>query len=162
MDVRRLDDWAGDWTVRTLADPEHADAIAAVERRLSARRAELLGEQADIEATLIQIERPAGRREISLPRHDAICGPLEARLAELTAELADLAAEEADRAPLPPGTRTIPARDARHVEWLAEWTHGTDAERRAMVRRALGGPRIVVGPGKNARFDPERVTVRAS
>ena len=162
VDARRLDDWAGGWTVRTLSDPQHADALAAAARELSAARARLTAEAADIEATLTEIGARLGRREISLQRHDAICGPLEARQAEISRELAHLAAEEADRAPLPPGTRTLSARDARHVEWLAEWTEGTDAERRAMVRRALGGQRIVVGPGEPAHFTPERVAVRAA
>jgi hypothetical protein len=155
VDARQLDTWAGDFAIRTLADPAHADAVDRAERELSAQRERLTAEQAGIEVTLTEIAGRLGRQEISLARHDAITRPLDARLAAIALEQAGLAATEQ---PALTG-RTLPARDVSWLGWLEAWDEGTVAERRALVVRALGGRRLTVGPGKAARFDSERVTV---
>ena len=157
VDAARLDDHIGDWAIRVLSDPAHADVVAATEAAASEARTRLGNEAAAIEGTLTEVAGRLGRQEMSLARHDAICGPLEARLKAIAAEVAGLEAEVAEA--LPAGVRTLPARDAAWVGWLEVWTDGSPADKRAMVSRALGGKRIVVGPGRAARFDPERVTV---
>jgi site-specific DNA recombinase len=153
IDVRRLDEWAGGWAIRTLSDPSHADAISRRERELSEARSALEAEAVSIEMTATEIAARLGRGEISLARYDAVTGPLDARLAAVAAELAGLAPPS----PVPLPARTIPERDRSHVGWLIEWEEGN---RRAMVLRALAGRRIVVGPGHPSRFDSSRVSVR--
>jgi hypothetical protein len=157
VDAACLDEWAGDFTVRTLADPGHADALAEAEREATTLRGALAAEAASIEATLTDIGGRLGRMEPgwTLARHDAICAPLEKRLAEITREMSEVAVA----APVVPAMRTIPRKDQNWVHWLEAWDSGTTADQRAMLLRALAGRRIVVGPGKAAKFDPERVTV---
>jgi site-specific DNA recombinase len=147
VDARRLDDWAGDWVITTLSDPAHAEAIERADRELEARRATLLAEQADIEATLLEIGARLGRREISLARHDAICGLLETRQAEIADELAGLVPEIPE--PPPTGKRNpITPADYAYLTLLEQWTEGSPADQRALVARALRGRKLVIGPGK--------------
>lgn len=160
VSASHLDVWAADWAVKELSDPEKANIREAEQRELEEARQALLTEQAGIEQTLTEIAGRLGRREISLPRHDAICDPLDERLKEITAGLAWLV-ELPESAP-PPDTRTLAEADPggyQQISWLDHWDSGTPAERRAMVLRALRGRRIVVGKGTPAAFDPDRVTV---
>jgi site-specific DNA recombinase len=155
VDVRRLDEWVGDWAIRILSDPQHADAIEQAERELADQRAQLTDEAASIEATLVEIAGRLGRREISLARHDAVAEPLDARLAEIATALAELSATE----PLPPTARTLPARDVQWLTWLERWDSGIVSEQRGMVVRALNGRKLIVGPGQSARFDEDRLSI---
>lgn len=157
IDVRRLDDWAGTFAIRTLADPRHADAVARAERELETARAKLVAEIEAIEADALAIADRFGRGEMTLARYDAITGPLDKRVAKLRHELDGLVIEEPE---IPAGLRRPPARTQRWLGLLADWDDGSPAERRAMVLRALRGKRLVVGPGRAAKFDPDRVTVR--
>jgi site-specific DNA recombinase len=156
IEVRYLDGWAGDFAVKVLSDPASASAIEQEARELSQKRSALESEAAGIEATLVEIAGRLGRREISLQRHDAICGPLDSRLAEIEAELAGLAAGLPS---IPPEVRTIPRVDQEYGFWLAKWQDGTTGDRRAMLLTALRGRRPVIGPGKPGPFDPARVSV---
>ena len=156
VDAEHLDNWAGDWAIRELSNPEHTDAIERAELETERKRSKLSTELADCEETAIQIAGRLGRREITLARHDAVTRPLDARMAVLKAELDDLGHAQL----APPVGRQIPARDQRHIGWLESWQEGSNTDRRAMVSRALQGRRLVIGPGKPARFDPARITVR--
>jgi hypothetical protein len=156
VDAARLDDWAGDWAIRTLSDPAHADAVARAERETQAERARLMGEVASAESLATAMAERLGRGEITLARYDAVTAPLDARLGQLRTELEALKAEPA---PLPADVRTIPLRDQTWLGWLEQWTEGTTAEQRTMLARALAGRKLVVGRGKAARFDASRVSV---
>lgn len=158
VDVARLDDWAGNFAIATLADPGHAEAVAAADRRKAERRSALETERASIEATANELAGRLGRGEIPLTRYDAACAGLDARLAAIETDLAAVDVEPEPELP-PKGTRRIPARAQAHIGLLDEWTSGTPGDQRAMVARALRGRRIVVGPGRAARFDPDRVRV---
>jgi hypothetical protein len=159
IDCRILEAHILDWTIRTLADPKHSDAIARAESELAAKRKPLLKELADIEVTLLEIAGRLGRQEITLARHDAVCRPLEARQAELATALAGLS--EAATAEPPQGLLypQLPERSQAFLALLVEAEESTIAGKRAMVARALNGRRIIVGPGKAARFDADRVTI---
>jgi site-specific DNA recombinase len=162
VDTRRLDDWAGDFAVRTLSDQEEAEAIEREDREREQQRQALVTEAASIEATLTEIGARLGTGAISLQRHDAICAPLEQRQAGIRAELQELA--QATPEPIPQGTRTLQQFDPRGyamMDWLEQWDSGSPAERRALVLRALHGRKLVIGPGQDARFDPDRVQVVA-
>jgi hypothetical protein len=149
-----LDDWAWDFTVRTLRDQSQTEAIEREARELAERREALITEAAAIEQTLIEVAARLGRQELSLQRHVAIARPLEQRQATIRRELSELA--ETEPAPLPEG---IPAEDWAHIDWLWRWDSGTYAEKRAMLLRPLNGRKLTVGPGRDARFDPSRVSV---
>lgn len=161
IDIRILDGWAGEWAVRELSDPEHADAVARREAEFSARRAELEAEVSAIESMLDDLnskhaaELPAavkaGRVERVRKRHKGLTEPLEERLGSISAELAELTPENT----LPAPSRTIPDRDAAWIYWLDRWTAGKTGEKRQILRHALDGRRIVVSPGRGT----ERVSV---
>lgn len=154
VDAMRLDEWAGDFAIRTLSDPQHADAIEREAAEHEAERQRLTAEAAGIESVLLEVAGRLGRQEIPLQRYDAIAKPLDARLGEIGRELAGLAVEMA-----PVAGRTLPERDRNWLAVLERWDSGSPGERRAMVQQALGNRRMVIGPGKPQRFDPERVTV---
>ena len=156
VDVARLDVWAADWAIRELSDPASAEALARVEREMATARGKLEGEIAAIEADALAIADRFGRGEMTLARYDAITGPLDKRLAVLRAGLDELTAN-ADVAAYSP--RLFTPREAERFAWLIRWDEGDTAERRGIVKMALRGRRIVVGPGRSARFDPERVAV---
>jgi DNA invertase Pin-like site-specific DNA recombinase len=163
IDQRALDDWAGEFAIKTLADPKHADALARQEAELSAKRAELEGEASAIEATLgdlndkLAADLPAairaGRRETVLTRHAAVTGPLEVRLGEIATELGELEAESAAPAP----RRTISPQAQSYLYWLDMWMSGTTGEKRQILSHALAGRVIVVSPFLSSA---ERMKVR--
>lgn len=161
VDTRRLDDWAGDFAVRTLADPQHADALDRAERELGERRAELEAEHAAISATLDALtEKLAPPVSMPFERYNRAAKPMEERQREIAAELAELVSAEPE--PIPSGARTLQQADPHgysQVSWLIEWDEGSTADKRAMILRALNGRHLVIGPGKSARFDPARVTI---
>jgi hypothetical protein len=89
-------------------------------------------------------------------RYNLAAKPMEERQRAIEDELAGLAAEEPS---LPTGRSPLTPKDVSALGWLEEWTEGTPAEQRAMVLRALHGRKLIIGPGKAARFDPTRVSV---
>jgi hypothetical protein len=160
VDTRELDYWAADFSIRALADPANVMNSERAERERTA----LLNEMADIESVLAEIAGRLGRREpgwtgpAGLARHDAVCKPLEEQMAAIRGALDEIADEEpAD------GRRMIPALARDHLGWLARWDDAEAAddvpERRRIVMMALRGRKLVVGPGRAARFDPARVHV---
>jgi DNA invertase Pin-like site-specific DNA recombinase len=157
VDTGPAEAWAGDWVVRTLADPAHSEAVARAEAAFNARHAEISRELRSTEALATTLAERLGRGEIDLPRYDAVTRPLDERLRTLRAALAALSAEVTE--PLPHGARTIPERDQQYLDLLERWADGTVAEQRSMVLRALAGRRLVVGPGQPAKFTEGRITV---
>ena len=155
VDVARLDVWAADWAITELSDSATADAVAREARELADRRAELEAEIASCEETATLMADRLGRGELSVTRYDAFVRPLDARVAKLRAEIDELGAGE----PVS-GYYVHTPRDATRLLLLYQWDYGGPVERRAIVKLALRGRRIAVGPGRSARFDPGRVAVR--
>lgn len=161
VDAARLDDFAGDFAVSTLSDPGHADALDRAERELAERRRELEAEHTSIGATLDALtEKLAPPVSMPFERYNRAAKPMEERQRAIEAELASLAAEEPDYLGSQTGRNPLTPRDVSYLGWLEEWTEGSTAEQRAMLLRALAGRRMVIGPGKSAKFDPERVTIQ--
>jgi DNA invertase Pin-like site-specific DNA recombinase len=152
ISAAKLEDWAGDFAIHTLADPAHAEAVERADRELSDKRSALVAERAEIEHTLTVVAGRVGRREWTLVRHDAIAAPLEARLTEIADGLAELDAQDAaERATaLPAGARTIDPKGRAYMAQLIEWDEGGSAQRRPMLLRALGGRKIVVAPANGS------------
>jgi DNA invertase Pin-like site-specific DNA recombinase len=168
IDQRELDEWAADFAIRTLSDPQHRDAVAKRAAEMDARVAELDRESSDIEAILDDLNAKltadlpnavrAGRADKVRARHASLTAPLEKRLAEIGPELEALASESATPEP---GTRTIPERDQAYLYWLDLWDTGETGERRPILARALAGRVIVVSPYHDLARTP-RIQVRAA
>jgi DNA invertase Pin-like site-specific DNA recombinase len=138
-DQRELDRVVSVMTVEILADPSHAAAVEAAARSISQQRRELDSEIAKLEHTGDQLAGRLGRGEISLRRYDTAAGPLDRRLAALREQVAALEAE-----PVAPVSPELAA--ASRANWQATWGGVSTAERRAMVRQALRGQSLLLGP----------------
>jgi DNA invertase Pin-like site-specific DNA recombinase len=154
-DQRELDRHVGGLVVAILADPRHAAAIESAARAAGDKRRELEAEIADCESLAESLAERLGRGEMDLTRYDKATGPLDRRLGGLRAKLAEL-----DTAPAAPVAPEVVA--ASLAEWSARWDAATTAERRAFLRQALRGRRLLVMPADPRaprRFDPSRVTI---
>jgi DNA invertase Pin-like site-specific DNA recombinase len=151
--AEHLDEWAGDWAIRELSDPASAEARARVEREMSAKRAGIEREIAGCEETAALMADRLGRGEMPLARYDAFVKPLDARIAVLRAELDGLVVEDLSVSPV------LTPREVEALTLLEQWQDGSAVERRALVKRALRGRRIVVGPGRGGRFDAGRCAI---
>lgn len=139
VDQRDLDATVRDLALAILADPRHAAAVESAARSAAARRSKLEQEIADLEHTAEQLAARLGRGEISLRRHDAAAKPLDRRLSELYATLGELEAE--------PTVTATPAQVAATAgAWAQRWEVATVAERRSLIRLALRGRRVLLGP----------------
>ena len=142
VDAERLEEWAGDFAVRALSDQDQIDAIERASAEREAKRQALLTETASIETTLTELGGRLGRREITLARHVRCGEPLEERQRAIRG--GGLASPTRAGA-VPPGLRTLCARDTAWVDLLDRWDSGSSGERRAVVLRALNGRRLIVG-----------------
>jgi hypothetical protein len=85
VDQRDLDAAARELAIAILSDPRHAAQVEAAPR--GAEQATALDSLiADAEQTALAMADRLGRGEITLARHDAVTGPLDARLADLRAK----------------------------------------------------------------------------
>jgi hypothetical protein len=160
VDSARLDVWAADWAIGVLSDAATADAIEREARELSERRAELEREIASRKELKLLLADRLGRCEMELDEYDAAAKPIAAQIAKIRAEVAALGAD----ADVETDSRYYvhTPRDHERLTLLEKWDAGDAVERRAIVKAALRGKRIVVGQGRSARFDPSRVTVAAA
>jgi hypothetical protein len=94
---------------------------------------------ADAEQTALAMADRLGRGEKTLAEYDAVMGPLDTRLADLRAKR-----EALNGAPGP-----VPAAQSR-AGWAARWKNATHDEQRALLRTALRGRVLVVGPANPA------------
>jgi hypothetical protein len=76
VDVRRLDEWAADWAIRELSNPETASALERAKRERNERWANVSAQIAGIEADALAVADRFGRGEMSLARYDAIVAEL--------------------------------------------------------------------------------------
>ena len=157
VDQRQLDRHVGALVVRILADPRHAEAIEAAAKATQNKRRPLRAELAECEHLAEELSGRLGRREITLQRYDVAMAPLDKRIAELRAELAEL--DSAVTAVADPAVIEAASRE----EWAARWNAATVAERRSLIRQALGNRRIVIAPfvpspGRR-KFDPKRIVI---
>jgi site-specific DNA recombinase len=140
IDQRALDAVAKELTVLVLSDPRQAGEIEAI----AADRAEAVRDLdaliAKDESLALEIGGRLGRGEMTLARHDAIMGPVDKRLGELRARRAELGDQDQE----------VPEVTGSCGSWVRRWDDGTPEERRQMLRLALRGQVIRVGPA-----DPE-------
>jgi site-specific DNA recombinase len=136
-DQREVDDAARELTVAILSDSRNAAQIEAAAASAAEEAATLDSLIARDEATAMELSGRLGRGEITLPRFDAVIGPLDKRLAGLREKRAKLADPE-----------PVPAADSR-AAWSARWDAATPAERKSMLRLALRGRVLVLAPGRD-------------
>lgn len=157
VDQRELDRHVGALVVAILADPRHAAAIEAAAQSIGEQRRTLDAAIAEAEGLAEQLADRLGRGEITLRRYDTAVRPLDRRLAELLRQRAELHAEPAvDLAP--------EVLAASRGQWQKRWDAPTTtvADRRALLRQALRGRRILVMPADPTaprRFDPRRIVI---
>ena len=130
-----------------MSDPRHAAQVEAAAARHQEEATALDSLIADAEETALKLADRLGRGEMTLERYDAAVGPLDTRLAGLRAKR-----EALNGAPGP-----VPAAQSR-AGWAARWEKAAHDERRAMLRMALRGQLIAVGPPDPA--DPADVKHR--
>jgi hypothetical protein len=139
VDQRDLDAAARELAIAILADPRHAAQVETAAARHQEQATALDSLIADAEQTALAMADRLGRGEKTLAEYDAVMGPLDTRLAGLRAKR-----EALNGAPGP-----VPAAQSR-AGWAARWENATHDERRALLRTALRGRVIVVGPADPA------------
>jgi DNA invertase Pin-like site-specific DNA recombinase len=152
-DVRAVDRHLRALAITRLSDTRYAAAVAAASARVADRLTEVNAEIADCEELQNALSERLGRRAMSLAAFDRANEPLAKSLAKLYAE----------RESLEGGAIRGPAGAQAAAEVEAQWDEGTNTERRAMVKQALGAAvlyldRYVQRPGPR-RFDPDRLRV---
>jgi chromosome segregation ATPase len=157
VDQRALDQHAKALVATYLSSPRHAEQIeaaAAARKSLDDQRSTLEDKIADLEHTATELAARLGRGEISLARHDAAVAPMDKRLAKLRQDLAEL---DAQRKATPQVSKQE-VKASREV-WEKRWDAATTEEKRTLLRRALIGRELVVGPAvKPGSFNADRVT----
>lgn len=146
VDQRDLDAAAREQAIEILSDPRHAAQVEAAAAAHAEQAATLDSLIADAEQTALAMADRLGRGEKTLAEYDAVMDPLDARLAGLRAKR-----EALDGAPGP-----VPAAQSR-AGWAARWDNATHDERRTLLRMALRGRVLMVGPAHPAdRADVKR------
>jgi hypothetical protein len=162
VEVARLDDWAADWAIDVLSDAATASAIESEARARAERRARLEREVDSRKELKLLLADRLGRGELELDEYDAAARPIAAQIDRLRAEIDELRTD-ADVGNVNSVGKPYfvhAPRDAERGRLLIRWEKGPAVDQRAIVRAALRGRRIVVGPGRAARFDPARCEVR--
>lgn len=155
VDQRELDRHVGILVVRILSDPRHAAAVEAAAAAIGDQRRALDTEISEAEHVANQLADRLGRGEMNLARYDKAATPLERRLAELRRRRAEL-----DAAPAAVVDPKVVA--ASQAEWRRRWDDAEVPERRALLRQALRGRKLLVMPADPTaprRFDPRRITL---
>jgi DNA invertase Pin-like site-specific DNA recombinase len=135
IDQRAVDKAAEALTIEILSDDRHADAIEATSRELETEAARLDLAIADAESVAEALSDRLGRGEITLSRYDIAVRPLDERLTKLRAE----------REALGDTTSQRPQRASRE-HWQRRWSSAELEEKRALLKMALRGKRLVIDP----------------
>jgi site-specific DNA recombinase len=140
IDQRALDAAARELAITLLSDPRHSAAIEAAAAEAASEAARLEQEIAEDEAIVVAMDDRLTRKEITLARYERIVRPIEERIRKLTAEWDVLGSPP----PQPPPKAT-------RAQWERRWDAADTKERRALLKMALRGRRLVVGPSVRAR-----------
>jgi exoribonuclease R len=160
VDKRDLDGHVKVLAAAILSSPRHAaqiEAAAKANKVLDDKRSRLEAKIADLDHTANVLAARLGSEDMPLARYDAAAGPLEKRLATLRADLKELDGQRQSK----------PRATAREVKasreaWEKRWDAATTEEKRSLLRRALRGRALLVGPGvKPGLFNSDRVTVES-
>jgi hypothetical protein len=149
VDQRDLDEAAAALAIEILADPRHAAEIEAVAREVESEASRLDLAIAEAEGVAEALADRLGRGDITLTRYDIAVRPLDERIAKLKAERSALGG---------PSPRQPPRASREH--WQRRWQDADPEERRALLKMALRGRRLIVGPATGTRAERADVTRR--
>jgi recombinase/resolvase-like protein len=138
IDQRTFDEAAAALAVAILSDPKNMAAIAQAQAEVSDQAAKLDEAISADEALGLALSDRLGRRELTLDQFEAAIGPLNERLTRLRAEreaLGDCVNEP------PPGS---------NGRWRTRWDAADVAGKRTLLRMALRGRPLLVGPADPA------------
>jgi len=135
VDQRRLDEAAATLAIEILADPRHADAIEVATREVESEAARLGLAIAEAEGVAEALADRLGRGAITLTRYDIAVRPLDERIVKLKAERSALGE---------PSLHQLPRASREH--WQRRWNDADPGERRVLLKMALRGRRLIVGP----------------
>jgi len=146
VDQRAMDAAARELTIAVLSNEKVAAEIEAKAIEVTSEIASIDAAAGEIEELLETLAERLGSGKLTLARHDAACAPLEARLAVLMERRTALEASAV------PG---IPVDS--EAAWEARWDAAEPTERRRLLRTALRGRMLIVGPADKAdRRDVKR------
>lgn len=151
-DARAVDRELRALVISVLSDKKHAAAIKTARAHISDRLADIQAEIAECEQRQEAISEKFGLRKMTEKAFDKANEPLMADLERLYAE------RDALTGGAPEGPTEAMSRD----EVEAKWEAANIAEKRAMLRDALGRDTLMIDPAvRNGKrtFDPERVKV---
>jgi site-specific DNA recombinase len=139
IDQRALDAHAAELAIAVLSDAELANAAETVAAEAEAAGAELDVQMAKAEELRVNLADRLGRGELELDVFGAAVGPLDRRLAKLRDQRKALG--------------TAPARIPADSEaaWRTRWADADPQERPSLLKLALRGRHLVVGPADPAR-----------
>lgn len=160
VDQRALDEHAEALALSILSSPDYAEQIETAAKARKAAgdtRSKMVSKIADLDHKANELAARLGREDMSLARYDAASAPLEKRLTKLREELKVLDSQR-------PARSTVSARvvTESRKSWKKRWDAATTAEKRALLRQALGGRALVVDSLDVHRprvFHPNRVRV---
>ncbi len=152
IDQRALDEAAEALVVEILSDPRNSAAIETAAREIASEAARLDLEIAEAEDVAEALADRLGRGEIPLTRYDVAVRPLDARIEKLKAERAALSA---------PGFAPVPPRllAATREQWQRRWDAADHKERRDLLKMALGGKHLVIGPVEHGPGSTEQTDI---
>jgi site-specific DNA recombinase len=135
VDQRALDAYAKELAIAVLADAELASSAEAAAVAEAAEAAVLDAEIAKAEDLRVKLADRLGQGELELDVFDAATRPLDTRLAGL---------REQRKALVTVGVKAVPKRS--EAAWRKRWDAAGPVDRREMLRLALRGRKLVVGP----------------
>src|SRR6266567_702638 len=135
IDQRGLDEAAEALVIEILADPRHADAIEATAREIEGEAARLDLTIAEAESVAEALADRLGRGDMARARYDIAIRPLDERIAKLKAERAAFGGLSPQR-----------PQTASREHWQRRWKGADTEERRALLKMALRGRRLIVAP----------------
>jgi DNA invertase Pin-like site-specific DNA recombinase len=151
VDQRALDAYAAELAIMVLSNAEMANAAEAAAVAVQAEAASLDAEIGRAEDLRVKLADRLGRGEIELEVFDAATKPLDKRVAAMREQRKALGAA---------GPKAVPR--GSEAAWRARWEAADPAGRREMLRLALRGRRLVVGPADRKNRSDIAARVRLS
>lgn len=151
-DTRMVDRQLRGLVIAKLSDAKHAAAIRAARARVSDRLAQVEKAITDCKRLALSIAAKLGNLKMTEEAYDQANEPLMAQLARWEAEKEELTG----------GNPEGPTKAMSKEEAAAQWDAADVADKRAMLRDALGRDTLFVDPADKTgfrTFNPKRVRV---
>lgn len=140
-----MDKWMRELVVERLSDTTVAEGVGAALARVSAEAAELNEALARDRATMTRLGKDLAEG-MAIELMQAAGPPINRRIKKAEARLAELAKVS---------DVEIKAEDRAAIE--SDWDDSDVPQRRELIRNALRGIHVVICPGPNKQYTPERM-----